>query len=198
MATGPIKKKWIQILAPKGLGEKPVGETYIASPDIAINRRVSTSLTNVTGDSAKQNIQISLRITGKSGDALQTSIMAYRIVPSAVRKLMRKKRSKVEDSFVTKTKDGIIVRLKPLLIAKGKTKGSVLALLKKKCREFVASNTASLTFNEFIKKIIDKRFQKSLQSALKKVHPVIIAEMRMASIVEGKKAEKVKLIKANA
>jgi ribosomal protein S3AE len=193
-----IKKKWFNINAPKVLGGKTFGETYLADPEKAINRKVTTSLMNVTGEPSKQSVSVSFRITSKKGDALETSLTKYGINPSAVRKMMRKKRSKVDDSFVVKTKDGLIIRIKPVLITKGKTKGSVLAILKHKSREFIATTLKNRNFDDLIKGLVEKKFQKELAMALKKIQPVVISEIRQVIILEGKQAEKVKLIKPSA
>ncbi|MAF35104.1 hypothetical protein CMO91_04635 [Candidatus Woesearchaeota archaeon] len=193
-----IKKRWMNINAPKVLGGKTFGETYLADPEKAINRKVTTSLMNITGDPSKQSVSVSFRITSKKGDAFETSLTKYGVMPAAVRKMMRKRRSKVDDSFVVKTKDGLIIRIKPVLITKGKTKGSVLALLKHDCRKFVSTAAAKLTFDELIKGLVEKKFQKELALALKKIQPVVISEIRQVIIIEGKQAEKARLIKPSA
>lgn len=182
-----IKKRWFQIYPPKGMGNEPIGETYVAEPQQSVNKHVQTSLMTLTGDPSKQTVSIKLKIIAADGEALQTTIVEYAIIPSAVRKLMRKRKTKIEDSFVIKTSDGKIARIKPVLITKGKAKGSLTASLKQQCRNWISATCAKTSFEDLIKSMVSKKFQKGLASYLKTVYPLSISDVKRFSIVTSEK-----------
>ena len=71
------KKKWFQILAPKFLGDKVIGESYLSEPTEAIKRTVKINLMQITGDIKTQNIGVKFEITDFKDNKLHTIIIGY-------------------------------------------------------------------------------------------------------------------------
>jgi len=180
--TAIKKKRWVQIVAPQEFGGNFVGETYLAEPQEGVGRNMSVSLMSLTGDPGQQSIHIDFKITGVQNNTLVTEVMGFNIINSAVRKMMRRGKEKVEDSFVVVTKDNKNVRVKPILVTKNRAKGGVLADVQKQLRNNVLKMTAELTYTDFVNSLIAHQFQKKLQEALKKVYPLSICEIRWMSI----------------
>ncbi len=181
------KKVWLPIVAPGLFNNQIMGEMYLTEDANPAGRRVTVSLTVLTGDPQKQNVHISFDVVKKENNQLLTKTVGYSIVPAAVRKMMRRARERIDDSFCVKTQDGIAVRIKPAMITRGRTKGSVLADLRSRMRAFVARSVASLTFIDFIKELVAHKFQRQLQDALRKIYPLQTCELRDAHIETSEK-----------
>jgi ribosomal protein S3AE len=184
------RKVWLPIIAPGLFNNQPMGEMYIADDSDPKGRQVSVSLTVLTGDPQRQNIHIKFEVTKKENNQILTRTVGFSIVPAAVRKMMRRARERIDDSFVVKSKDGIAVRIKPVLITRGRTTGGVLKEMRAHLRVFVARSLAGLTFIDFIKELVAHRFQRQLQDTLRKTYPLQVCEIRDAHIETSEKGLK--------
>lgn len=183
MATQPKvqivkKKRWLPIVAPKSFNEEPVGETFAAEPAEAVGRTVSVSLMALTGDPQRQHVTIVFKIAGHEGDKLTTDIIGYRILPSALKRLVRRSRDKLDDSFEAVTKDGKKVRIKPVLVCRSKASGSVTAALRKNVRASVANILAVTSYDEFLHDLISGKFQRTVAESVRKIYPLSACEIR--------------------
>jgi ribosomal protein S3AE len=195
MAKGKIvKKRWVPIVTPKIFGGRELGETFVSEAPVALGKTVSTSLANITGDPQKQNILLKFRIVDFTGEKLTTEIISYRISPSVVRKMVRRTRDKIDDSFPLKTKDGKIIRIKPMLVTRARTTSSVLKALRNAARDFLARMVLKFDYENLMHEIVEKKLQKSMMQELRKILPLSVSEIRECSSIPKDVAEKQKIV----
>jgi ribosomal protein S3AE len=181
------KKSWLPIIAPGLFNNQPIGEMYIDDEADPAKRRVTVSLMVLTGDPQRQNVHISLDVTKKENNQILTTTTGYSIAPAAVRKMMRRARERVDDSFVAKTKDDIAVRIKPVLITRGRAQGGVMRDVRSQMRAFIVRGVATMTFVDFIRELVAHKFQRQLQDALRKIYPLQTCELRDVHIETSEK-----------
>jgi ribosomal protein S3AE len=184
------KKVWLPIIAPALFNNQPIGEMYVDEEQSPVGRRVTVSLMVLTNDPQRQNVHMSFEVTKVENRQLHTRIHGYSIVPVAVRKMMRRGRERVDESFVVKTQDSVVVRAKPVLITRGRAKGGVLADLRRQLRMNVARAIAKLTFIDLMKEMVAHKIQRELQESLRKIYPLQVCELRDVHIEAGEKALK--------
>jgi ribosomal protein S3AE len=184
------KKVWLPIIAPGLFNNQPVGEIYIDEPQNAIGRKVTVSMMALIGDPQRQNVHITFTITKAENNQLLTTLHGYSIAATAVRKMMRRARDRVDDSFACKTQDGIAVRIKPVLITRAHSKGSVLAALRHQLRLTVVRGIAKLSFQDLMRDLVAHKFQREMQDALRKIYPLQVCELRDAHIETNEKGLK--------
>lgn len=184
------KKVWLPIIAPALFNNQPIGEMYIDEEAQPTGRRVTISCMTLLGDPQRQNVHISFTVSKVENKQLLTQLHGYAIAAAAVRKMMRRARDRVDDSFVCKTQDNVAVRVKPVLITRAHSKGSVLAALRKQLRLTVVRGVAKLTFLDFMRDLVAHKFQREMQDALRKIYPLQVCELRDAHIETSEKALK--------
>ncbi|MBR9683304.1 hypothetical protein GOV03_02075 [Candidatus Woesearchaeota archaeon] len=191
------KKRWFPIFAPKFLGRKEIGESYLTGPEVAKGRTVKISLRELTKNIRDQNISVSLRINEISGSNLQTEVVAYAYMPFFVRKLIRTGTGKIDDSFILQTKDGKNVRFKPLAITVFKVNKSIKTSIRKRLKELLAEELSKSTFDTIVVDLLRYKLQMDLKKKLNKICPVREVIMRVMKLEEGNrvKAEKVEFKK---
>ncbi|MEM4282586.1 MAG: hypothetical protein QXU88_01150 [Candidatus Woesearchaeota archaeon] len=191
---GPVvtlkRKRWYQIIAPKLFNEQKLGEAFVAEPEKLIGRSVVVSMMSLTGEPQKQNINLYFRIKGVEGEKLVTELEGYKISTSALRKVARRGKNKIEESLLVTTKDGKNIRIKPILVTSGKAKGGAIAAIHKSLRSQVAIFAAKLSSEELFSQIISNNFQRTIATSMKKIYPISFSEIKWAQIV------KVPLLKA--
>ena len=190
------KKRWFPIFAPKFLGQKEIGESYLSGPESAKGRLLKISLRELTQNIRDQNISVSLRINELSGSNLQTEVMAYTYMPFFVKKLIRPGTGKIDDSFVLQTKDGKNVRFKPLIITVFSVNKSIKTAIRRRLKELLAEELNKSTFDTVVVDLLRYKLQTELKKKLNKVCPVREVIMRVMKLEEGKKfkIEKIELV----
>jgi len=188
------KKRWIKIQAPKLFNEQIMGESYVGEPQELVGRKVAVSLMVLTGEPQRQSINVAFRITGIKNDMAVTEVLGYKILPSSAKKLMRRNRSKIDDSFVVESADKKFVRIKPLIVTRGRTTGSVMASMRKLERAYLAKAISKMDTDSILRDAIQKRLQHGLSQMLRRLYPVSACEIRQ---LEFFSADKIKDLKLN-
>ena len=173
------KKIWFNIVTPKEMGNYTVGETPALEPQQLVGRNVRVNLMNILNDPKKQNIQITFNIKSVRDKNAITEITRYEVLPSFVKRMVRKGRNKVEDSFIAETKDRIKVRIKPIMITRTKTQRSTLTGLKNKAREFITEKLKTQNFADLINDVVSTKFQREMREKLAKIYPLALCEFKM-------------------
>ncbi len=173
------KKKWFNLLASPEFKEQPIGETMAFEAENAIGRTVCVNLSNLSREVRRQNKSITFRVTEVKENNAHTEIFRYEIPQMHIKRLVRKERDKVEDAFRIKTKEGIELMIKPLLLTRNHTQNSVKTALKKATREFLKKEAKGKSYSELVLSLLNNGLQKSLKSSLKTIYPLSLAEIRV-------------------
>ncbi len=174
------KKKWVPIFASAEFGNQEIGETYIEEAEQAMGRTVESNLMMLTKDPKKQNFNVYFQVTSvKNGQAF-TTLREYQIQVAQLKRITKKSKNKLDDSFIYDTKDGKKVTIKPILITKTLTYKTSLQLLRKTNREFLKEHIKNVTGSQVMREVIDGTLQREIKIALKKVTPVINCTIKSA------------------
>ena len=166
------KKKWIKITAPKFLEERVIGESFLSEPAEAIKRTVKVNLMQVTGDIKSQNIAVKFQIADFKDNKLQTKIDSYEYLPSSVKRLMRRSITRIDESFVVSTKDGVKIRIKPLLITREKVSRSVEKKLRAELKAELVKFVTGVSYEELYTEIIQNKIQNDLKKKFNVIYPL--------------------------
>ena len=172
------KKRWYVVQAPAVFNNVIFGETLATEPEKLSGRGIRINLGTVLRATKKQNMEVRFKITGLQGNICTTELVSMEILPPHVKRLVKRAKKRVDDSFLVSTKDSVSVRLKPMILVKDNVQHSLLTSLRMSCRDFFVKVAAESTFNELANKIVMGEIYKDLKLALKKVYPVTAIEMR--------------------
>ena len=100
------KKKWFEIIAPPMFQSKIIGESFAEFPKELMGRTITANMMTLQGNIKKQNIEVTLQVEEVKNDTAITVIKDFHLQKSSLRKQIRKKMSKMDESFACKTKDG--------------------------------------------------------------------------------------------
>ncbi len=188
------KKTWFDVLAPSEFNEKNVGEITADAPEDTIGRVIKVNLKFMTGNVKNKNYNAFLKVRKASASKVNTEMVGYEIMPNTLKRFVRKRKSKIDDSFIIKTKDDSFVRVKPILITKGKATNSKKKAIRRKIREELYSFGKENTYDDFVKKVVNQSIPKGLQKETYPIFPVtlaIIAKFRKKENLRKSKVEKV-------
>jgi len=182
-----LKKQWYPIIAPKLFRNAVLGETLVYDPERMIGKPITQNLMNLTSDVKRQNININFEIVEVKDDKAYTNIVGYNMVQSSVKRLVRRDINKIDMSFKCSTSDKKTICIKPILITRAATSGSIAAKIRKNAQEFLTRQIGSISYDAFTNDLISHKLQSTLKAHLKKVYPLRICEIRSMHIARLEK-----------
>lgn len=179
-----LKKSWYPILAPKIFGEVQIGESLINEPEQLVNKFMKVNLASLTNDGRHRGIEVYLKVVKVEGSRGMTTILGFSTYQNSVKKLIRRKKEKIEDSFRVVTNDNKTIVVKPMLIAHSNISHSVCTSVRKKLREIVVNKAKQDSFEKLIGDFLTGKLQKDIKIEVDKITPIKIFEIRDFSLVK--------------
>jgi len=173
-----IKKRWYTLKAPKVFDNIPFGETLASDPKLLKGRSIKANLNNFKKGIRRPAMELKFRITDVKGSDCVTDFESLEIMTPFVKRLVKRAKKRIDDSFVVETKDEIKVRLKPLILIKTTIQKGVGSGLRSEANTYFLEKAKEMTFNELVNKVIEGSILKELKGNLKKVYPVANVEIR--------------------
>ncbi|QQG39097.1 MAG: hypothetical protein HYS32_01415 [Candidatus Woesearchaeota archaeon] len=173
------KKRWFSILASKEFNNIPIGETTAYDANSLIGRTVHTNLMDLIGDPKKQNFIVKFKINSINGDKGVSEIVGYSVSSSFLRRAVKKEKTRIDDSFLITTKDGVKVKVKPFIITKTKVNNSISTALRKKGQEFLSKCASGSDYSIFVMDLLNGKTPKDLRTVLNKIVPLNTLYIRM-------------------
>ncbi|MBN1274938.1 hypothetical protein JXA12_01475 [Candidatus Woesearchaeota archaeon] len=175
------KKKWYPVYAPAVFGNQLIGESHVGAAEQLRGKFINANLAAITNDMKKQNIAVKLRVNKVIEGKGQTEVIGIHLVQGFVKRLVRRGRTKVDDSFTAKTKDGQLTRIKPLILTTTTCVASTASQLRLEARKALAERASKTGFINLVQDILNLTIQKNLKEQLNKIHPIRSVDIRSLS-----------------
>ena len=181
------KKKWISVIAKGAFDNQIIGEIPVEEISALKGRNITINLMNLTGDIKRQHINLKFLIENLDDNNAYAKPVMYKLSPGFIKRLVRRDKNKIDDSFTMKTSDGVSVRLKPMLVTNIKTNRSVRSELLRETRRVIKDKVSSTSFVQIMNETIEYSLQKLIRERLHKIFPVKNAEIRVLEIIPDSK-----------
>ncbi len=181
--TKKKKKRWLTVLASRDFNNQYLAEVYVNEPEEALGRRLSINLMALTKDPKKQLFNVEFKINEIKDNNAITELMNYRIQAAQLKRVLKKGRNKMEDSFVYPIKENQKIVIKPILLTKSLVYKTILQEIRRATRKFLLEYANKNTFPQIMRDIISGKLQKDLRENAKKIYPVINVIIKDAHIL---------------
>ncbi len=193
-----VKDKWrskhvLKVRAPGLFQHVELGETVATEPEQAVGRTLETTLPELSGagEPGKAHVKLRFRIERISGEGVaEARFIGHDLTSDYVRRLARRKRSKIDTSLVVTTKDGVRVVLKPVAVGEQRLQTRLRAELRHKMGTILAEEAQAHASPEFVRGMLQGELSKALAHGLKSLYPLKKIEIRR-SVVLGTVADEV-------
>lgn len=176
------KKKWYTIIAPDLFNKKKIGECPVSDSENLIGKSVKVNLMFLLGEIKKQNINMKFLVQEVKENVGYTIPTYFELSSSIVKKLVRRKKNRLDDSIILQTKDNKKVRIKPFVLTRNRIKGlhetDVRNLIRANLNKIVA-NTDYMTL---FKDVINYSLQKKLKEPINKIVPIKNCDVRVLKL----------------
>jgi small subunit ribosomal protein S3Ae len=179
-------KHWFKVRAPGLFQHVELGETVATEPEQVIGRTLETTLPELSGagDSGKAHIKLRFRVERLGGDGVaEARFIGHDLTSDYVRRLARRKRSKIDLSLTVTTKDGIQVVLKPVAVGEQRLQTRLRAELRHKMVEILTDEASKRTSPEFVREMLQGDLSKVLAHGVKTLYPLKKIEIRRSDVL---------------
>jgi small subunit ribosomal protein S3Ae len=177
------KKKWFKITAPSEFKGKNIGETVAAEPNDMVNRVLKVNLMSLLDDYKRQNVNIKFKVESVNDDNAVCKTIGYELIKSQSRRFTRKGADKMDDSFIAVSKDGVKLKIKPVVVTRHRVSVGVIKALRAKSKEYVLNKVKELDSKDVFQSVIQMKVQREMKVILNKVCPMGPCEIRSLSLV---------------
>jgi len=178
-------KSWYNILAPPAFDSVTVADTLADSPDSLINRVTAVSLQDLTNDFRKSHIKLFFKINKVEENNAHTQYAGHTLTSDYLRRMIRRRRSKVDGVYDVTTRDGAILRVKPFATTDKRVQNSQRKVIRETMKKTIADSAKSVSLSEFVKYIIDGKTGSDIYKNCKKLYPVKRVEIYKTEVVQN-------------
>ena len=184
MAVKKIKKRWVEMLAPKEFNSIELGPSYCMEPEDLIGRKMQVNLMHLTRDIKKQNTRVTFEACAVKDGCVHTNFSGLEIIPSHIKRITKRNKTKIEDSFKCVTKDKINVIIKPVIITKSLVSNKTATDVRRNVKELISKFVLEKSYSGIVKSILNFEIQKMLSFELKKVTPISVSLIKKFCITK--------------
>jgi len=163
------RKKWFKIFAPDLFEKREIGETPAEKPELVMGRVIKVNIRTLTGQIKKAHIEAFLKIDNVQGLNASTEVVGMRVKPDTMRRVVRRRNSKIDFVQDEMTKDGKKVRVKSTVVCMKKIERAKETLIRNRLKEELAKLCASKSRDELINEAIFGNALNALYISLKNI-----------------------------
>jgi len=176
-------KNWYTILAPSLFNNIPVAETLAETTDSLIGRVTEVSLQDITNDFRKSHIKLLFTIDKIEQNTAHTQLKGHLLTSDYLRRMIRRRKSRVDGVFDVETRDGALLRVKPFAIAEKRIQSSQKKLIRNVMNDVITKEGKAKTLNSFIKDCLDGKTGSEIYKHCKIYYPVKRIEINKTEII---------------
>ena len=176
-------KEWYKLRAPRMFNEAEIGETPSADPEFILGRTVEVTVQELTGDYSKMNIKLKFKVADVDGYDAKTVFVGHELTSEYVRRLTRRKKTKTDHVVDVTTKDGFVLRVKPMSIADRRIQSSQEDAMRRILAETLIQMGKDNNLSDLIKAVISGDMSKDLAKACRVIIPIKRIEIRKTEVL---------------
>jgi small subunit ribosomal protein S3Ae len=177
-------KEWYKIHAPMMFNQVQLGETPSADPASLIGRTTEVTVHDLTGDFSKMHVKLKFRVDDVRGFEAHTIFVGQDLTSDYIRRLTRRKKTKTDHVIDVRTKDGYVVRIKPMSITDKRIQASQETAVRTLMTVETQKLAADMTISELVKSVISGELAKRLSIVSKVIVPIKRVEIRKTEVIE--------------
>ena len=177
-------KQWYNVKAPKLFNEVVVGEALADEPEKLVGRICEATLQDMTGDFSKMHVKLFFKVYGVNGTDAVTRFAGHEFTSDYQRRQTRRKHSKIDTVVDVTTKDGFLIRVKPMAVTEKRAQASQETAIRNLSQQIIREQGTGKTMAELVRDILSGDLALEIFKVAKKVHPLKRVDIRKCDIVK--------------
>lgn len=175
-------KEWFQILAPKFIGEIPIGETPSTDADLLKGRVIEATLFDLTEDPSKYYIKLFFKIDSVEGSKAYTKFFGHECTRDFLARIVQRYITRVDTNDVISFSDGIKMRIKSIAICNKQVKRGITTEIRKRISE-ILKELSKGSSEDFIRAFITGNLQQRIRRDVNRIYPLRVFEFRKSEVI---------------
>ncbi len=171
-------KDWYTIIAPDMFDRAKIGETLSDDPQKLMGRVVEVTAQDLTGDFTKIHIKLHFRVDEIREKEAHTSFLKQDLTSDYIRRMARRKRTRIEETFIVTTRDKVELRIRPVAITEQRIQTSNQTSLRKALGAELKKIASESPLQEFLQNLISGQLAKRLVHSCKHINIINRIEIR--------------------
>ncbi len=176
-------KNWYNIQAPPSFDNVTVADTLSDSPENLINRVTGVSLQDLTNDFRKSHIVLYFKVHKVEEQTAKTQFVGHSLTSDYLRRMIRRRKSKIEGVYDVTTRDGAFVRVKPFATTDKRIQNSQKGVVREAMKKTIEDQAKVNTLSEFVKNILDGKVGSEIYKSCKTLYPVKRIEIFKTEVI---------------
>lgn len=177
-------KNWYNVLAPASFDNVTIAETLADEPSKLTDRVTEVSLQDLTNDFRKSHIKLFFKINKIEDNNAKTIYIGHTLTSDYLRRMVRRRRSKIDAVYDAKTRDGARIRIKPFATTDRRIQNSQKKIIRLTMRKTIILKARSMTLSEFIKYVIEGKLGSDIYKSCKTFYPVRRIEIYKTEVLQ--------------
>jgi len=176
-------KDWYKILASQEFDRAELGETPADEPEALHERKIETTLSEITDDFSENNTKVLFQVTEVGKDSVYTEFKGHELTRDYIRSLVRRGTSKIGDVITVRASDDYRVQLQPVAFTAKEADDSQEKSIRSRMNRIVSTKGEELTFEELIDAVVSGRLSSAVYNEAKEVYPVRRVEVQKSKVL---------------
>jgi len=176
-------KSWYNILAPPSFDNVTVAETLADTPESLVGRVTEVSLQDLTNDFRKSHVVLYFKVNKVEENNAHTQFAGHTLTSDYLRRMIRRRKSKIDGVYDVSTRDGAFIRVKPFATTDKRIQNSQKRVVREAMKSTISSEADKATMSEFIKNILDGKIGSEIYKNCKKFYPVKRIEIYKTEVI---------------
>ena len=176
-------KGWYNVIAPPSFDGVTVADTLSDDPGNLINRVTAVSLQDLTNDFRKSHIKLFFKIYNVEETNAHTQFVGHTLTSDYLRRMVRRRKSKIDGVYDVSTRDGATIRVKPFATTDRRVQNSQKKVVREAMKKTLFDQGKASTLAEFVRNILDGRMGSEIYKNCKKLYPVKRIEIHKTEVV---------------
>lgn len=176
-------KQWYNIRAPPMYNGVMIAETLSDETDKLIGRVAEATLQDLTGDFTKMHIKIRFKVQAVRGNECATKFDGHELTSDYIRRLTRRKHSKIDTVVDVTTKDGFSFRVKPMAVTERRAQSGQEAQIRKLAQDVITQAALENDHSAFIRTVVSGDIAQVIFNGARKIYPLKRVEIRKSEVV---------------
>ena len=181
-------KQWYAVRAPPMYNGVQIAETLADETDKLIGRVAEATLQDITGDFSKMHIKVRFKVQAVRGNECATKFDGHELTSDYIRRLTRRKHSKIDAVVDVTTKDGFSFRVKPMAVTERRAQSGQEQEIRRIAKTVIEGAAAENDHTGFIKTVVSGDLAQVIFAQARKVYPLKRVEIRKSEVVSEPQA----------
>lgn len=176
-------KVWYTVRAPPMYNAAVIAETLADEQDKLMGRVADATLQDLTGDFSKMHVKMRFKVAAVRGNECATKFKGHELTSDYIRRLTRRKHSKIDGVFDVVTKDGFKIRVKPMAITERRAQSSQEMAIRQHMAAMIQGSATEKDHAGFIKEVVNGDLAQAIYQDCRKVYPLKRVEIRKSEVL---------------